>query len=170
MYVLHTTEHLLCARYCVHFRGINSSSILALILWNFWYCSFIHFAKEMVEAWRVSWWEALLRKNLVCGTPKVTVNINVWKVKYFQSITPSRYVVKHIFKNLCSLSFIFWYQFKKKSLRSSQITELRLECSHLMKSLGNHQCLAWCLHIAGIQAIVFAWVDELSLCLRSTQW
>lgn len=26
MYVLHTTEHLLCARYCVHFRGISSSN------------------------------------------------------------------------------------------------------------------------------------------------
>ena len=145
--------------------------ILAAILWGTWYCSFIHFTKEMMEAWRVSWWEALLGENLVCGTPKVIVNINVWKVKYFQSITPSRYVVKHIFKKSLFFEFIFWYQFKKKkSLRSSQDNRVPFGMQSVNEVSGNHQCLAWCLHIAGIQAVVFAWVDELSLCLRSTQW
>ena len=64
----------------------------------------------MMEAWGDSWWAALLGENLVCGTPKTIVNINVWKVKDFQYITPSRYVIKHIFKKFLFFEFIVLYQ------------------------------------------------------------
>lgn len=74
--MLHTTEHLLCARYCVHFRGISSSNPCNHSL-RYIYYSFIHFTKEVMEAWRVSWWAALLGENLECSTPKIIVDINV---------------------------------------------------------------------------------------------